>query len=211
MRRTLLAVLTVTAAFAALPATSLAATADGGTLQTSRTASPGAGKATSTANADGTSGALRVSAQATGGRSLLPLPLPGNGPANAAGVASVSRFFEATAGTYRVTITHTGASQTRTTRGAGAADVIRTSVAQFVDGDEEKVDGEPNIRFERNDLPSTPGTVRTTLEVTVPEGESGAIFVRGGLLAQSTARRQGDSADVRAQVARTTFDVTRVD
>lgn len=89
--------------------------------------------------------------------------------------------------------------------------MIRTSSAQFLDGDEEKVDGEPVIRFTRNDLPASPGTVTTTLDVTVPEGESGAIFVRGGLVAQSTARRRDDSADTTAQTARTTFDVTRVE
>lgn len=79
MRRTSIAALTVAAALAACPASSLAASADGGTPQTSRTAIPGAGKATSAADANGATGALRVSGQATGGRSLLALPLPGNG------------------------------------------------------------------------------------------------------------------------------------
>lgn len=205
MRTYLITALTVVAALAA-PAASLAAQADGGTPQSGRTAVPGAGKATSAATADA-SGAMSVSSSATGGRSLLPLALPGFGPSAASGVASVSRSFAVQAGTYRVTVTQSGASQTRSSSGAGAADVIRLASAQFVDGDEEKVDGQPVIRFERNDLPSSPGTVSSTLEVTVPAGESGTIFVRGGLTAQSSAPRQGDTGSVSAQAGRTSFEV----
>lgn len=161
MRKTFISLAIAGAALVASPAVSLAETADGGTPQASQVAIQGAGKAKANAEADRDTGALRVSSQATGGRSLLPgLPLPGNGTATASGVASVSRSFGATAGTYEVTITHRGASQTRSTRGRGAADVIRTSVAQFVDDDEVTEDDEPIIRLTRNDLPASPGTVR---------------------------------------------------
>lgn len=180
---------------------------EGGTPNTNELVVRGSGSADADATATA-SGALDAQASAVGGRQLLPIPLPipGTGPSGAFGYAQVQRAVPVAAGTYRITVTYRDAVATVQTQG-GTSTPLRNTIAAFTcehcAGGEEHV-----VRFEP--LPNSPTTVRTTLLISIPDGESGLLNVTARILADANARNQTQRAASTAEVSGTSFAIERL-
>ncbi|MTD13733.1 hypothetical protein GIS00_07225 [Nakamurella sp. YIM 132087] len=202
---------TALAAAALVLAASPAAAAPmaGGTATTGENVVRGAGSGTAEAEVDPGTGAIEVTARATGGNGL-PIALPLLGSTTSAGAqGQVARSLGVVGpGTYRVTVTYQLADTSGTRTGTAAStDVRRTTVAGF-DCAFECAGNQQQIRFET--LPSGSTTVSTSILLTVPDGRTESVRASANVSATATATGRGSAATVTASVDGVTFELTRL-
>lgn len=201
MRRIALTAAIAAACLVAAPGLATADTATGGTPESYQSANRGFGTASADADAS-TGGGLDATGSTRGGGGLL----GGLAPATSSAYAGVKQSFEASGGSYRVTITYGGARGVENTSGGGIAGAQLNSIAQFVCTSNCASAPRPVAYFD--DLSAGSSTVTKSFLLSVPRGESGYIVLTGRAIS-TTRAGANQSATATASVDSTTFSVER--
>lgn len=203
-------VLAATAATGALvlgtPGLASAATYHQGYSNDERSVSNGTGDADARANSNDR-GRLNVYTQARGGSATDPVGGTTSTPTSANANASLNKRVQVAKGTYRVVVVYRGIQGNERDRGNDSqAKVVRKSVVQY-----SAQTGGGDRRVQRvQQVPSRKSTQRTKLLITVPQGSSGFLRVKGALQADSNANGGSNFAQAEASTSKIVLKVNRV-